>query len=172
LTRRTRPPTPQTPAGDVTRYRDRIFDAKRHDPYQAAGKYAEPTRCGTCGAVFHRGRWQWASASQGGHIAQCPACQRIRDKFAAGEVTLEGMFVREHRAELVQLVRNEAKHENEEHPLHRIMQLHEGTDQVLVLTTDIHLPQRIGEALKRAYDGELEMHYGHDEYTVRVHWRR
>ena len=109
---------------------------------------------------------------QAGHIALCPACKRIRDKLPAGEITLEGSFVHAHQVELVHLVRNEAEHEGKEHPLNRIMQLDEGTDQVLVLTTDIHLPQRIGEALKRAYDGELEMHYGHDEYTVRVHWRR
>ena len=51
------------------------------------------------------------------------------------------------------------------------MQLAEGAGRVHVSTTDIHLPQRIGEALKRAYDGEFDMHYGHDEYRVRV-WRR
>ena len=156
----------------MTRYGDRIFDAKRHDPYQAAGKYTEPTRCATCGAVFHRGRWQWAGAPQDSHMALCPACQRIRDKLPAGELTLEGAFVHAHRAELVRLVRNEAEHEGKEHPVHRIMQLDEGADRVLVSTTDIHLPQRIGEALKRAYDGELQVHYGHDEYSVRVHWRR
>ena len=172
MTRRTPPPTPQSPAGGVTRYRDRIFDSKRHDPYQAGGKYAEPTRCGTCGATFHQGRWQWVSAPQAADIALCPACQRIRDKLPAGEITLEGEFVRAHRAELVQLVRNQAEHEREEHPLHRIMQLDDDPGRVYVSTTDIHLPQRIGEALKRAYDGELELHYGHDEYSVRVHWRR
>ena len=85
---------------------------------------------------------------------------------------MEGPFVIAHRAELVQLVRNQAEHEREEHPLHRIMHLDEGADRVHVSTTDIHLPQRIGEALKRAYDGELEIHYGHDEYTARVRWRR
>ena len=172
MTRRTSPPAPETPSGSATRYRDRIFDAKRHDPYQAAGKYAEPTRCGTCGAVFHRGRWQWGSAPPGSHIALCPACQRIRDKLPAGEVTLEGTFIDAHRVELVQLIRNQAEHEREEHPMHRIVHLDEDADRVRVSTTDIHLPQRIGEALKRAYDGELEMHYGHDEYTVRVRWRR
>ena len=172
MTRRTSPPAPQTPAGGVTRYGDRIFDTKRHDPYQAPGKYIEPTRYGTCGTVFHRGRWQWASAPQDSHMALCPACQRIRDKLPAGELTLEGAFVHAHRAELVRLVRNEAEHEGKEHPVHRIMQLDEGADRVLVSTTDIHLPQRIGEALKRAYDGELQVHYGHDEYSVRVHWRR
>ena len=104
-------------------------------------------------------------------MAPWPACPRIRDKLPAGEVTLEGPFVHAHRAELVHLVRDQAEHERDERPLHRIMQLDEGADRVRVSTTDIHLPQRIGEALKRAYDGELELHYGDDEYTVRVHWR-
>ena len=172
MTRRTTLPTPQTPAGGVTRYGDRVFDAQPHDPYHVAEKYPEPTRCGTCGASFRHGRWQWGSTPQAGHIALCPACKRIRDKLPAGEITLEGAFVQAHQVELVHLVRNEAEHEGKEHPLNRIMQLEEGTGRVHVSTTDIHLPQRIGEALKRAYDGELEVHYGHDEYSVRVHWRR
>ena len=172
MPRRTPPPTPHTPPGGVTRYRDRIFDAKRHDPYQVAGKYAEPTRCSSCGAVFHHGRWQWASTLPGSHVVLCPACQRIRDKLPAGVVTLEGLFVAAHRTELVQLVRNVAEREREEHPLNRIMQIDEGADRVQVSTTDIHSPQRIGEALKRAYDGELKLQYAEDEYMVRVHWRR
>ena len=118
MTRRTLSTGPGTPPGGVARYRDRIFDAKQHDPYQAAGKYPEPTHCGTCGAVFHRGRWQWASAPQGGHVAACPACRRIGDKLPAGTVTLEGPFVREHRDDLVRLIHNEAEREREEHPMH------------------------------------------------------
>jgi hypothetical protein len=172
MTRRTVPPASQGPAGSVSRYRDRIFDSKRHDPYQVAGKFTEPTHCRGCGAVFHNGRWQWASAPPGAQSALCPACQRVRDKLPAGELTLEGPFVRPHQSDLVRVIRNEAEHELGEHPLHRIMQLDEGGDRVYLSTTDIHLPQRIGEALKRAYDGVLEIRYGHDEYSVRVRWLR
>jgi hypothetical protein len=162
-----------TPApGGVHRYRDRILDSKRHDPYQATGKYVEPMRCGTCGAVYHRGRWQWAEAPPGCQSGVCPACQRVRDKLPAGEIIVEGRFVKAHGSELVSTIRNVAEHEGREHPLHRIMQLDEGDDRIVASTTDIHLPQRIGEALKHAYDGELEIRYGHDSYSVRVHWRR
>jgi len=42
----------------------------------------------------------------------------------------------------------------------------------VVPTTDIHLPQRIGRALERAYDAELDVRYGEDEYVVRVRWHR
>jgi len=159
-------------AGTTMRYRDRIFDAKRHDPYQEAGKYAEPAHCGACGALFHRGRWQWGQALPGGSTVTCPACRRIADKLPAGFVTLEGAFVEAHRDELVHLARNEAERERGEHPMHRIMDVDAGAVRVVVTTTDIHSPQRIGEALKSAYDGELDVHYGEDEYTVRVNWRR
>jgi hypothetical protein len=129
-------------------------------------------RCGTCGAVYHRGRWQWGEAPAGSQSGVCPACQRISDKLPAGEIIAEGRFVRAHASELVSIIRNVAEHEGREHPLHRIMQLDEGRDRILASTTDIHLPQRMGEALKHAYDGELEIVYGHDSYSVRVHWRR
>lgn len=172
MTRRTSPPAPETTRGGVARYRDRSFDAQRHDPYQVAGKYTEPTRCTTCDAVFHHGRWQWGSAPQGSHVALCPACQRIRDKLPAGELTLEGGFVDAHRAEIIRLVRNQAEHERQEHALNRIIDVDESPGRIGVTTTDIHLPQRIGEALHRAYDGELDINYGHDEYAVRVRWQR
>ncbi len=160
------------PAGTTMRYRDRIYDAKRHDPYQAAGKYAEPAHCGTCGAVYHRGRWQWGSPPPGSTVVTCPACRRIADQLPAGIVTLEGAFVEAHRDELVHLARNEAERERTDHPQNRIMGVEAGTARIVVTTTDIHLPQRIGEALESAYDGELDVRYGDEEYTVRVDWRR
>jgi hypothetical protein len=43
---------------------------------------------------------------------------------------------------------------------------------LVISTTDTHLPRRIGEALKHAYHGQLELHYDRDEDFVRVNWRR
>lgn len=172
MTRRTLPQTPDTPVGGITRYRDRIYDDKRHDPYQATRKYHEPTLCDDCGAVFQNGRWQWASAAQGAHREHCPACRRIRDRLPAGVVTLAGAFLGAHRDELLRLVRREAEHERQEHPLNRIMAVNDGPDEIVVTTTDIHTPRRIGAALERAYDGRVETRYGEDEYTLHVHWRR
>jgi NMD protein affecting ribosome stability and mRNA decay len=172
MTRRALPTTNASPAGTVTRYRDRIFDDKKHDPYQSGGKYKEPTVCPDCDAVFHDGRWEWADAPQGAHEAHCPACRRTRDKLPAGSVTLAGAFFNAHRDEVLGLVRNVAAREREEHPLHRIMQIEDAPDGVVVTTTDVHSPQRIAEALKHAYHGHFNLHYGQDEYTVRVDWQR
>jgi hypothetical protein len=171
MTRRTLSPTNPT-AGTVTRYRDRIFDDKKHDPYQSIGKYKEPTACTDCNAVFHGGRWQWAAVPQRAHKARCPACLRVHDKLPAGSVTLSGAFFNAHRGEILSLVHHIATREREEHPLHRVMQMEEAPHRVVVKTTDIHLPQRIAEALKGAYDGDFKIRYGHDDYTVRVHWQR
>lgn len=153
-------------------YGERVFEAGREDPYLATGKYGEPTKCSGCGAVFHRGRWQWGDAPANAAVAVCPACRRIHDRMPAGTVLLDGPFVAGHRDELVRLVRNTAEREGREHALHRLMQVVEMPDRVVVETTDIHLPQRIGEALESAYDGKLDVRYGDHEYTARVHWRR
>lgn len=166
------PPTNASLAGTVTRYRDHIFDEKKHDPYQSHGKYKEPTVCGDCNAVFHGGRWAWTDAPHGAHEARCPACLRTRDKLPAGSVALAGAFLNAHRDEVLALVHHVAAREREEHPLHRVMQIEDSADGVVVTTTDIHLPQRIAEAVKHAYHGDFRIRYGHDEYAVRVDWQR
>ena len=104
--------------------------------------------------------------------ARCPACRRVRDKLPAGTLVLEGPFVDAHQDEIVHLIRNEAERERREHPLHRVMEIAPGPARIQVATTDIHLPQRLGEAVRRAFDGELNVKYGADDYTARVHWRR
>lgn len=43
---------------------------------------------------------------------------------------------------------------------------------MVVTTTDVHLPRRIGEALHHAYAGDLDFHYDKDAYYVRVAWKR
>ena len=85
----------------------------------------------------------------------------------AGQINALGLI-----DEILHLVRNEADHERREHPLNRIMGIEDGSTGCVVATTDIHLPQRIGRALERAYDGELDVRYGEDEYVVRVRWHR
>jgi hypothetical protein len=42
----------------------------------------------------------------------------------------------------------------------------------LVMTTGVHLARRIGEALARAYKGELSFQYLDGEQRIKVHWQR
>ena len=51
MSRRSFPASPQTPPGGIERFGRRVLDDARHDPYQAQGKYAEPTHCPSCDAV-------------------------------------------------------------------------------------------------------------------------
>jgi hypothetical protein len=142
------------------------------DPYRATKKIHEPTACPQCGAVFHSGHWQWTERPADAHEELCPACHRIRDEFPAGELTLSGQFVAQHRDDILHIVRRQEETEKAEHPLNRIMKIDDAEGAIVVTTTEIHLPRRIGEALKSAFDGELEFNYDEDGYFLRVGWHR
>ena len=133
--------TKQNRFGGRTKARhNRLVQEEIHDTYRARAKLPEPTQCPDCGAVFKNGRWSWAIAAvSGSHSKTCPACQRMRDGYPAGYVTLSGSFLETHRDEIVNLIRNEAKKESEEHPLKRIMDIETIDDGFLVTTTDAHL---------------------------------
>lgn len=144
-----------------------------HDPYQTRRKFREPSVCGQCDAVFHEGRWQWMEENpQGAANDLCPACQRIKDDYPAGEITLAGGFFLAHREEILRLVRNEGAAETAEHALNRIMGVEERPDEAIVTTTDIHLPRRIGHALERAYKGEMKINFDTEGHFARVSWHR
>jgi len=74
------------------------------------------------------------------------------------------------KGQIIGLVHNEEAAERAEHPMNRVISVDDEEDRVTVRTTDIHLPRRIGEALKRAYHGRLDMHFDDDGYFTRVDW--
>jgi hypothetical protein len=78
----------------------------------------------------------------------------------------------DHREELLGLAHNEEAKAKAEHPLSRIITIAEEDGTTLISTTDTHLPRRIGEALRHAYHGELNLHYNKDEEFIRVTWAR
>jgi NMD protein affecting ribosome stability and mRNA decay len=133
--------------------RDQTYQEDEHDTYKLQGKLKEPTVCPTCGAVFHKGRWTW-------------------DKYPKGLVTIKGSFKDIQHEQLIGVVKNTEEKEKKEHPLSRIMGIESQPDGLIISTTDTHLPRRIGDALKHAYHGELELHYDQDEQFVRVTWTR
>jgi hypothetical protein len=148
------------------------LDELIHDPYHEREKLSDPSVCSDCGAVYEQGRWQWLTPPAEARQVRCAACRRIREKLPAGYVSIEGEFAREHRDEVVNLARNLEACEKEEHPLQRIMAIEEQGDKLMITTTDIHLARYIGEALEKAYKGELDFQYDKEEYLLQVHWRR
>lgn len=149
---------------------DRLIQEDVHDPYMTKGKLEEPTVCPQCKAVYSEGRWHWGSHPKIAHEALCPACHRVKDKFPAGFVTLEGEYFKSHHGEIMSLVSHEAEREREAHPLKRIMEIQEQDGSVLITTSDIHLAREIGDAVEKAYKGMLEYHYNPQENLLRVHW--
>lgn len=144
------------------------------DTYKARKKLPEPTVCPNCGAVYQEGRWQWPTVTPAqAHEELCSACHRINDKYPAGTLTLSGAAVRKHKAEMLGLARNAEAAEKAEHPLNRIMAVEEeGPETLTITTTDIHLPRRIGEAVHKAFHGDLQVHYDQENYFVRVNWQQ
>lgn len=149
-----------------------VITEKEHDPYKNRRKPAEPSVCPECRAVFHAGRWQWLTPPAGANDELCPACRRVRDRFPAGYVTLQGEFLREHRSEVMGVVTRCADHAKSEHPIERIMDIEDIDGGVQITTTDMHLARGIGEALHHAYRGELKFHYEEGQDLLRVHWQR
>ena len=115
---------------------------------------------------------QWGPPPAGAKEELCQACHRTNEKFPAGIVTLSGAFLATKRPEILQLARHQEAVEKKEHPMNRIMDVEEGPDRIVISTTDIHLPRRIGETLKRAFRGQLDLAYEEDGYFVRVGWHR
>jgi hypothetical protein len=163
----------QQSGGPRLQRKDRLLREHVHDTYKSKRKLTEPTVCPQCGAVYQGGRWRWMSRPADSHEHTCPACHRIRDKYPGGSVTLDGEFLRAHRAEILNVARNEESREKAEHPLKRIIGIEDRHDgSVLVTTTDAHLARRIGEALHRACGGELHLEYVEEGDLLRVSWKR
>jgi hypothetical protein len=152
--------------------RDRLIQEREHDPYRARRKPPEPTACPTCGAVYRGGRWRWGASPADAHRELCPACQRIRDGYPAGYVTLGGPFAAAHRDEILALARHVEEREKQDHPLQRIIAMQADGEEWVVTTTDPHLARAIGHAVYAAYGGELGVHFAPEQPLARVSWRR
>ncbi|OCC16241.1 hypothetical protein DBT_0058 [Dissulfuribacter thermophilus] len=158
---------------------DRLIQEKDHDPYREREKWPENTTCKVCGLVFTGGRWTWPKEemipielTEGVQEALCPACQRTKDDFPAGTVEIKGLFFKKHEQEILNLIANEEESEKKDHPLERIMDQEYLEDSLVIKTTGIHIARRLGEALRNAYQGVLEMRYGDAEKSIRITWNR
>lgn len=148
----------------------RAQDDPIRDPYEAREKPHEPTVCTGCNAVFHRGRWSWGRPAEDAHPGRCPACRRIADAMPAGVVTCHGPLTAAQSEQIVALARHEEAAEKSEHALNRIMAVTPHDDLLEIFTTDIHLPRRIGVAIRHAFHGEFTLDFDETGYFARVDW--
>jgi len=148
------------------------------DPYLNKVSQRDNTTCGKCGALYHNKRWSLdtkrATLGKKTHAVGglCPACQKIRDGFARGFVTLEGGFLKAHSEEIRHLIHNKEKRAIYHNPLERIIAIRESEGRMEVTTTTEKFAQRLGAMLKKAYKGELEYKWSDGVKLARVTWRR
>lgn len=142
------------------------------DPYQGEGKYHDATSCPLCGAVFAQGRWSWIDAPRGALRDACPACVRTRDRVPAGFVTLKGSIVDGKRDDFIRVARAVEETVKAQAPLARIIAIEPQPGRIFVTTTDLDLARRIGDAVRAAHGGTLEVKVADDRYAVRVLWYR
>ncbi len=152
---------------------------RTEDPYQpAAGQ--EASLCSACGALYQNKRWffdeklaQKLAGTDKVKEVTCPTCRKIKDRYAEGILTLKGDFLKEHKDEIVTLLKNEAERVAGRSVADRIITLtEEGKDCLVVETTTEKLAQHLGRAVYRAYKGELDFRWSEMNKFVRVYWSR
>lgn len=148
------------------------------DPYLLKLNPGEVAVCKSCRAIFRRRHWFFDEAlsrklalERDTRVVTCPACQKIRDGYFEGEVTLlPSPFLSQHKEEILNLIRNEEERAKGINPLERIISINEKDGSVVVLTTDEKLSQRIGRELRKAYQGRTEYRWSEDTKVLRVVW--
>ena len=152
---------------------DRLLQEDIHDPYFVKQKYRDPSVCEKCNVVYRNGAFEWAKKiPENAAKMVCPACRRIDDRFEGGIVTLEGDFLIHHKSDIMNAIANIEKAEQTSRPLERIISLTDSGAKIEIRTTYEHIARRIGEAIHKAYKGELSIQYPEDEKYARVSWRR
>ncbi len=152
---------------------NRLLQEGVHDPYFVKQRYRDPSVCEKCSVVFRNGVFEWSKTIPPNAARMiCPACRRIEDKFEGGIVTLEGSFLLQHKTEILNIITNTEKAEQTSRPLERIISLNDSGARVEIQTTYEHIARRIGEAIRKAYKGELIVQYPEGEKYARVSWRR
>ena len=149
------------------------------DPYLSKASPEDMSSCAKCGAVYHSKRWahredaapMTAPAVKKAAVL-CPACQQIRDKFAQGFVTLQGGFVKDHKEEILNLIKNKETLASHTNPLERIMEITESGGSIEITTTSDKLAQMIGRVVAKAFSGEVEYKWSDDVKLTRVVWTR
>jgi hypothetical protein len=90
-----------------------------------------------------------------------------------GVLTLRGRFLSAHRDDIEHLLKNEAARAGVDNPLGRVTRWDRSAPERLVLmTTTEHLAKRLGQALRKAFDGTVRYRFSHETKFGSVTWTR
>lgn len=160
----------------TTSYKEK--EHPKQDPYAMLKAPKGPAICRKCKAIYANKRWHFDEAAAGKLAASprtqklvCPACQKIRDDYPEGIVTLRWSELEDHEAEIRGLIANVEARAVSVNPLDRVMKIARRKKELEVQTTNDRLAQRIGRALVRAYKGKAAYSWAHRDMMVRVDWQ-
>ncbi|MFI7836232.1 BCAM0308 family protein [Pseudomonas asiatica] len=155
-------------------HKDKLFKPHPFDPYATPLRSGGSARCPQCGVVYHGGEWHAYGAMGPGPVDSivCPACRRIEDRAAAGQVRVSGRFLAAHEEEIRKLMHNVEQQERQRHVLERLIAIEYQQDQLVATTTGTHLANRIGHELEAAYDGTCSYLYSDSDVYLSVDWHR
>ncbi|MEW6544699.1 MAG: BCAM0308 family protein [Nitrospirota bacterium] len=157
----------------------RRINPRQADPYTVRSPKTGFTACQGCHAIFEKKRWHFDEARfaelsrrKEVKLTTCPACQKIRDRYPEGILTLRWAGLAAHRDDVIGLLRKEETRAKGVNPLERIMGIEQDRGEWQVTTTNVKLAQRLGRELERAYRGKARYHWAHGDKLVRVVWER
>lgn len=175
----------------MKRYTVQSLKKKEHvgDPYASHYPKTGFAICPECQSVYFHKRWTLPQPTEGTIIPQsprasrkagkplmmpefflCPACQKIRDGYPEGYVSIQWPNWLTHKAEIMGLIHNEEKRASHVNPLERIMAIHTRSGGVDIETTTEQMAQRIGRDLVRAFHGKVQYKWSHKDKLARVQW--
>jgi NMD protein affecting ribosome stability and mRNA decay len=159
----------------TTSYKEK--EHPKQDPYAMLRAPKGPAICPKCRAIYANKRWYFDEAEARNLAAStrtqkfvCPACQKIRDDYPEGIVTVKWSALRDYEAEIRGLIANVEARALSVNPLERVMKIVRRRKDLEVQTTNDRLAQRIGRELVRAYKGTVTYHWAHRDMLARVTW--
>lgn len=160
----------------TTSYKER--EHPKQDPYAMLKAPKGPAMCRKCGAIYADKRWHFDKVEARKLAAfprtrklVCPACQKIRDDYPEGIVTLKWSDLQDHETEIRGLITNVEARAVSVNPLDRVMKIVRRKKELEIQTTNDRLAQRLGRALVRAYKGTAAYNWAHRDMMVRVTWQ-
>jgi NMD protein affecting ribosome stability and mRNA decay len=159
----------------TTSYKER--EHPKQDPYAMLRATKGPAVCRRCLAIYVNKRWHFdeaearkLAASRRTQKLVCPACQKIRDDYPEGVVTVEWSELKDHEAEIRGLIGNVEARALSVNPLARVMKIVKRRNDMEVQTTTDRLAQRLGRELVRAFRGTVTYRWAHRDMLLRVTW--
>lgn len=159
--------------------KDRLLDVRIQDPYLDRNIYKDPSICPSCDLVFHNKTWHrdrkmLEKFRKDAEYKECPACRKIKDNYPLGLLILRGGILEDDKKlnEILNLIKHEAERELNSNPLARVMKVERREDHVEISTTTEGLATRLGKALSKAHQGELEFIFSESDKFLRVIWTK